>query len=122
MRAVVHEVDDAATRIETLQMASQEIGSVVQLINDIAGQTNLLALNATIEAARAGDAGKGFAVVAAEVKNLSVQTENATSKISEQIRIVQEQTGIAVSKICGIEESVRTADEVVAAIAAAVEE
>ena len=76
----------------------------------------------TIQVARAGDAGKGFAVVAAEVKNLSVQTENATSKISEQIRIVQEQTGIAVSKICGIEESVRTADEVVAAIAAAVEE
>ncbi|MED5572558.1 MAG: methyl-accepting chemotaxis protein, partial [Pseudomonadota bacterium] len=122
MRAVVHDVDDAATRIETLQMASQEIGSVVQLINDIAGQTNLLALNATIEAARAGDAGKGFAVVAAEVKNLSVQTENATSKISEQIRNVQEQTGVAVSSIRGIEESIRTADEAVAAIAAAVEE
>ncbi|MED5357305.1 MAG: methyl-accepting chemotaxis protein, partial [Pseudomonadota bacterium] len=99
MRTVVHEVNDAATRIETLQMASQEIGSVVQLINDIAGQTNLLALNATIEAARAGDAGKGFAVVAAEVKNLAAQTENATSKISEQIRNVQEQTGVAVSSI-----------------------
>ena len=103
-------------------MASQEIGSVVQLINDIASQTNLLALNATSEAARAGDAGKGFAVVAAEVKNLSVQTENATSKISEQICNVQEQTGVAVSSIRGIEESIRTADEVVAAIAAAVEE
>lgn len=103
-------------------MASQEIGSVIQLINDIASQTNLFALYATIEAARAGDAGKGFAVVAAEVKNLSVQTENATSKISEQIRNVQEQTGVAVSSIRGIEESIRTADEVVAAIAAAVEE
>ncbi len=122
MRAVVHEVDDAATRIETLQMASQEIGSVVQLINDVAGQTNLLALNATIEAARAGDAGKGFAVVAAKVKSLPVQTENATSKILEQIRDIQEQTGVAVSSIRGIEESIRTADEVVAAIGAALEE
>ena len=103
-------------------MASQEIGSVVQLINDIAGQTNLLALNTTHEAARASDAGKGFAVVAAEVKNLSVQTENALSKISEQIRDVQEQTGVAVSSIRGIKESIRTADEVVAAIAATVEE
>ena len=103
-------------------MASQEIGSVVQLINDIASQTNLLALNATIEAARAGDAGKGFAVVAAEVKNLSVHTENATSKISEQIRDDQEQRGVAVSSIRGIKKSIRTADEVVAAIAATVEE
>ena len=103
-------------------MASQEIGSVVQLINDIASQTNLLALNATIEAARASDAGKGFAVVAAEVKNLLVHTENATSKISGQIRDVQKQTGVAVSSIRGIKKSIRTADEVVAAIAAAVEE
>ena len=65
-------------------MTSQEIGGVVQLINDIAGQINLLALNTTHEAARAGDAGKGFAVVAAEVKNLSVHTENVASKISSR--------------------------------------
>ena len=103
-------------------MTSWEIGGVVQLIKDIAVQTNFLALNTTHKAARAGDAGKGFAVVAAEVKNLSVHTENATSKISEQIRDVQEQTGVAVSSIRGIKESIRTADEVVAAIAAAVEE
>ena len=84
MRAVVHEVDDAATRIETLQMASQEIGSVVQLINDIAGQTNLLALNATIEAARAGDAGKGFAVVANEVKELWGGPEKLADLVGEK--------------------------------------
>ena len=62
-------------------MTSWEIGGVVQLIKDIAVQTNFLALNTTHKAARAGDAGKGFAVVAAEVKNLSVHTKNATSKI-----------------------------------------
>ncbi|MEC7301691.1 MAG: methyl-accepting chemotaxis protein, partial [Pseudomonadota bacterium] len=83
---------------------------------------NLLALNTTHEAARASDAGKGFAVVAAEVKNLPVHTENVASKISEQIRDVQEQTGVAVSSIRGIKESIRTTDEVIAAITATVEE
>ena len=103
-------------------MTSWEIGGVVQLIKDIAVQSTLLALNTTHEAARAGDAGKGFAVVAAEVKNLSVHTENAISKISEQIRDVQEQTGVAVSSIRGIKESIRTTDEGIAAITATVEE
>ncbi len=122
MQAVVREVDDAASRISSLQEASQEIGNVVQLINDIAGQTNLLALNATIEAARAGEAGKGFAVVAAEVKNLSTQTEKATSQISQEIQSIQDQTGSAVDSIRSIENSIRDADQVVSAIAAAVEE
>lgn len=122
MQSVVGEVDDAAQRIESLLSASQEIGSVVQLINDIAGQTNLLALNATIEAARAGEAGKGFAVVASEVKNLSVQTERATAEITEKIQDIQDQTGSAVGSVRQIEGSIRNADQVISAIAAAVEE
>jgi len=122
MKSVVEQVDDATQRISSLQQASDAIGSVVQLITDIAGQTNLLALNATIEAARAGDAGKGFAVVAAEVKNLSTQTESATARIAEEIKSIQGQTLSAAESMRLIESSIRNTDEVVSGIAAAVEE
>jgi methyl-accepting chemotaxis protein len=86
-----------------LTNATQKIGDVVKLIQNIAGQTNLLALNATIEAARAGEAGRGFAVVASEVKSLAVQTAKATEVISSQIVAVQASTKGAVDEIQSIE-------------------
>ncbi len=67
--------DDSVTGLANFV---EKIGTVLKLIQDIAGQTNLLALNATIEAARAGEHGKGFAVVASEVKALAAQTGKAT--------------------------------------------
>ncbi|MBR0963828.1 hypothetical protein JQ554_06925 [Bradyrhizobium diazoefficiens] len=72
-----------------LSAGAQRIGTVIDLINNIAGQTNLLALNATIEAARAGEAGRGFAVVASEVKSLAEQTAKATAEIAGQVGEIQ---------------------------------
>src|SRR6202050_3975920 len=91
--------------VEGLLEATQKIGEVMGLIQNIAGQTNLLALNATIEAARAGNAGRGFAVVANEVKSLAVETGKATEEITRHIQAVQHSPNGAVEAVHGIEQS-----------------
>ncbi|HWK44488.1 MAG TPA: methyl-accepting chemotaxis protein [Stellaceae bacterium] len=108
--------------VEVLAHATQKIGEVMGLIQNIAGQTNLLALNATIEAARAGEAGKGFAVVAGEVKALSTQTAKATEEISGQIQAIRNATGETVGAIREIGTTIGQIDEIATTIAAAVEQ
>ncbi len=102
--------------------SSQEIATVIKLINGIAEQTNLLALNATIEAARAGEAGKGFAVVASEVKELAQETARATEDISKRVEAIQADTAGAVEAISQISSVIGEINDFQATIAAAVEE
>ncbi|HEX4303430.1 MAG TPA: HAMP domain-containing methyl-accepting chemotaxis protein [Rhizomicrobium sp.] len=118
----VTEAGTANAMVNSLAGASQKIGEIVALINDIADQTNLLALNATIEAARAGEAGKGFAVVASEVKNLATQTSKATEDIRAQISGVQSATQDAVRAIDSIGGTIGEINQIVTTIAAAVEQ
>lgn len=94
--SVASTVVEAAARIKSLSTRSEEIGQVIQVIEDIADQTNLLALNANIEAARAGDAGRGFAVVADEVRKLAERTVNATMEIGDMIKTIQKEVDGAV--------------------------
>ncbi|MEM9644386.1 MAG: methyl-accepting chemotaxis protein [Planctomycetota bacterium] len=102
--------------------AADEIGKVIEVIQDIAEQTNLLALNATIEAARAGEAGKGFAVVATEVKELAKQTAVATDDIRGRIEAMQRSTGEAVDSIAQISDVIGSVNELSRTIASAVEQ
>jgi methyl-accepting chemotaxis protein len=114
--------EETTRMVGKLGDSSQEIATVVKLINGIAEQTNLLALNATIEAARAGEAGKGFAVVASEVKELAQETARATEDISKRVEAIQADTAGAVRAIGQISSVIGEINDFQATIAAAVEE
>ena len=93
------QIQETSKRIKRLGESSQEIGSIIELINDISEQTNILALNAAIQAASAGEAGRGFAVVADEVQRLAERASNATKRIETLVATIQSDTNEAVSSM-----------------------
>ena len=112
---IAKQVNASAEVVGTLGKRSEEIGSIVETISQIADQTNLLALNAAIEAARAGEAGRGFAVVAEEVRKLAEQSSIAAQNISQLVQAIQQDTSSAVESIEHGNQSVREGSESVTA-------
>ena len=110
---------------ETLDIMNKigQVSEIVEAVNNLAEQSNLLALNASIEAAKAGEAGRGFAVVAAEVRNLSEQSRQATSKIAEALELTDagrraaESTRKVIEKLTGIAEDASNRSQQIAGAA-----
>lgn len=99
MDQIRDQIQETSKRIKRLGESSQEIGSIVELINDISEQTNILALNAAVQAASAGEAGRGFAVVADEVQRLAERTSGATRRIEGLVQAIQADTNEAVTSM-----------------------
>ena len=116
---VLDELKDRAGEVEkeskemiaATEKVNEKINGVQEIVGSIlaiSSQTNLLALNASIEAARAGEAGKGFAVVAEEIRNLSEQTNEATTKITDIIQGLTTDVGTTIDRV---EDTMRSVQE-----------
>jgi methyl-accepting chemotaxis protein len=96
MDQIANRVESMSTRAVSLGEKSQEIGRILEVIDDLADQTNLLALNAAIEAARAGEHGRGFAVVASEVRKLAERAQESTGQIQAIVTEIQSEANATI--------------------------
>ena len=115
MDHIREQIQETSKRIKRLGESSQEIGDIVELIDDISDQTNILALNAAMQAAMAGEAGRGFSVVADQVQRLAERTGAATKQIEALVKTIQADTNEAVRSMetstSGVVEGAKLAEE-----------
>ncbi|MFN7039463.1 MAG: methyl-accepting chemotaxis protein [Alphaproteobacteria bacterium] len=106
------QTNNAKITVQNLIESSNKIGTILEVISDIAKQINLLALNAAIEAARAGESGRGFAVVASQVKTLASQATNSASEIANIISLVQSKTNETYISMNGINDTIKLINDI----------
>ncbi|HBR17891.1 MAG: hypothetical protein A3G39_09345 [Deltaproteobacteria bacterium RIFCSPLOWO2_12_FULL_43_16] len=120
MNDITKVITISADTMRLLGGRAEDIGRIVEVIDDIAEQTNLLALNAAIEAARAGEHGMGFAVVAEEVRKLAERSAKSTKEIAELIYGIQKETQSAVNgaekSVAVVEQALKLSNEVVCSL------
>lgn len=99
MDSIRENIQDTSKRIKRLGESSQQIGDIIEIIDDISEQTNILALNASIQSAMAGEAGRGFSIVAEEVQQLAERATNSTRQIEALIKSIQTETNEAIASM-----------------------
>ncbi|SMF16569.1 methyl-accepting chemotaxis sensory transducer with Cache sensor [Desulfovibrio gilichinskyi] len=111
MDAIQKQAENLKVDMGKLGQQAHDIGTIMNVIEDIADQTNLLALNAAIEAARAGEAGRGFAVVADEVRKLAEKTMGATKEVGDSIGGIQKVAQANIKNMDSVVDNISTATE-----------
>jgi methyl-accepting chemotaxis protein len=106
-------VAEIARKLKALEARSEEVGQIVEMLDDVTSETNILSLNAAIEASRAGAQGKGFGLVAEEVRKMAERAATATKDIGAYLETIANATGDATRAI----ESVRTIADQLATLA-----
>jgi len=120
--SIIEKNNQSHSNIKQLNQSVVDINGIISIIRDITDQTKMLALNATIEASRAGSSGQGFSVVAAEVKALSIKTQQATREVMEKVAAIEEASSVFVGNLNDIDSRIFDLNEVTTNIMKAVNE
>jgi len=119
---VVEAFDSILSAVKELGSRANDVDEVTDEIRSISEEVSMLALNAKIEAARAGEAGKGFAVVAFEITDLATKTSQSTIEADEKLAWIKTTSGALIEKVMSLSDLVKSSDDAMSSIAAAVEE
>lgn len=122
INSIIEKNNQSHSNIKQLNESIVDINGIISIIREITDQTKMLALNATIEASRAGSKGQGFSVVAAEVKTLSIKTQQATKEVMEKVAAIEDASSVFIGNLNDIDERIAALNDVTTTIIKAIDE